>query len=69
MKGAKFLLCGRDPETKQSLVMEGHVSLSKAQKAAKKKKLWIEKTIWKLVWKEKKDKNNNEHETYPGEPF
>ena len=72
MKGVKFLLCGRDVDTEHSLVMEGHVSLSKARKAAKKKEHWTDKTIWELVWRERtkiKDKNNDKHEFYLGESF
>lgn len=69
IKGAKFLLCGKNLETEQSLMIEGHISLSKAQKAAKKKKLWKDKSIWQLVWREKEDKDNNKQETYYGENF
>lgn len=53
MKEAKFLLCGRDPDNWNSLAIEGHISLSKARKAAKKKKNWKEMSIWQRVWDEK----------------
>ena len=64
---AQFVLCGRDPETEQSLKIEGHVSLSKAKKAAKKKN-WKYKSIWKLIWEEGIEGNDG-HKPYYGEPF